>query len=264
MTLTRELLLRTLRAALEPLPYVHALWEGGAAAFGRVDAWSDLDLQVDADDEHAEAALLAAERALSGLAPISLKHRLPEPTWHGHVQAFYRLAGASEFLLIDLVVLRHSNPRKFLEAEIHGQAVVHFDKSGVVVAPPFDRTKFLSELERRVAALRETVPLFAPFMQKELNRGNAIEALAFYQGLTLRPLVEALRLRHCPVRYNFHTRYVYYDLPAQVVRRLEPFFFVADTTALRARHAEALTWCTEVLTALTPAVLAEALGGEMP
>jgi hypothetical protein len=108
------------------------------------------------------------------------------------------------------------------------------------------------------------VPLFAPFMQKELNRGNAIEALAFYQGLTLRPLVEALRLRYCPTRYNFHSRYLYYDLPPEVARRLEPFFFVADTAALRARHAEALAWCAEALDALTPAMLAAALDAEGP
>ena len=36
-TLTRSSTLTALRAALEPLLCVHAMWEGGAAAFGRVD-----------------------------------------------------------------------------------------------------------------------------------------------------------------------------------------------------------------------------------
>jgi hypothetical protein len=27
----------------EPLPYVHTIWESGAAAFGREDEWSDGD-----------------------------------------------------------------------------------------------------------------------------------------------------------------------------------------------------------------------------
>jgi hypothetical protein len=36
-TLTHSSILTTLRAALKPLPYVHAMWEGGAAAFGRMD-----------------------------------------------------------------------------------------------------------------------------------------------------------------------------------------------------------------------------------
>ncbi|MBF8284247.1 MAG: Nucleotidyltransferase protein, partial [Anaerolineales bacterium] len=43
LPITRSSILTALRAALEPLPYVHAIWEGGAAAFGRVDEWSDCD-----------------------------------------------------------------------------------------------------------------------------------------------------------------------------------------------------------------------------
>ena len=259
--ITRELILQTLRAAVEPLAYVQAMWEGGAAAFGRVDAWSDIDLQLDVDDEHSAAAAEAAEQALAGLAPLALKYVLPQPAWHGHWQSFYRLAGASEFLLVDLVVIRHSNPRKFLEADIHGPAVVHFDKTGVVAAAaPLDKAALLGQLQGRAAELRTTLELFRPFMAKELHRGNAIEAFSFYQALTLRPLVEALRLRHCPARYNFHTRYVYYDLPSEVARRLEPFFFIADTRALAARHAEALAWCTATLDEVTPAALARGLG----
>ena len=36
--------------------------------------------------------------------------------------------------------------------------------------------------------------------------------------------VELLRIVHCPQRYNFHTRYVYYELPADIVRRLEALY----------------------------------------
>jgi hypothetical protein len=43
LPITREVMLTTLRAALVPLPYVHAIWESGAAASGRVDEWSDGD-----------------------------------------------------------------------------------------------------------------------------------------------------------------------------------------------------------------------------
>ena len=39
-----------LRTALEPLPGALALWQGGSAAFGRADAWSDLDLYVLAEE----------------------------------------------------------------------------------------------------------------------------------------------------------------------------------------------------------------------
>ena len=146
--LTRAEILVTLRAALEPLPYTHALWEGGAAAFGRVDDWSDIDLQVDADDS------------------LTLK---------------------------------------------------------------------------------------------ELNRRNDIEALAFYHAFTLRPLVEALRIKHSPTRHNFHTRYVYYDLPPEVVRKLEPLFFVANADELGAKRALAEAFFTETLETLDLSEVAKAL-----
>jgi hypothetical protein len=44
LEITHQDILTGLRQALEPLPYVNAMWEGGAAAFHRVDEWSDIDL----------------------------------------------------------------------------------------------------------------------------------------------------------------------------------------------------------------------------
>ena len=49
--LTRERVIQTLVVALKPLDYVHAFWEGGAAALNRIDEWSDIDLYLDVDDD---------------------------------------------------------------------------------------------------------------------------------------------------------------------------------------------------------------------
>ncbi len=45
----REPILAALTAVLEPLPYVHAFYEGGALAWGRIDVWTDLDLYAVVD-----------------------------------------------------------------------------------------------------------------------------------------------------------------------------------------------------------------------
>lgn len=245
--LSRTALLSALQAAVEPLPYAHALWQGGAAAFNRVDEWSDIDLQIDVDDDRVADALAVVEQTLAALSPIALRYELPQPAWHGHLQVFYTFTEASEFLMLDLVIIQHSHANKFLEREIHGEAVVHFDKSGVVNPPPLDRAGWQTKMKERRAALRVTFPLFQPLVTKELHRRNALEALAFYQAMTLRPLVELLRIRHCPARYNFHTRYTQYDLPAEINRRLEPLFFPRDLEDIRAKHAEAAQWASELL-----------------
>jgi hypothetical protein len=232
---------------MEPLDAVQAMWQGGAAAFNRVDEWSDIDLQLDVDDEMVEQTFKVVESALESIAPIQFRFRLPEPTWHGHSQCFYRLQGASEFLMIDLVVIRHSNQNKFLQPEIHGTPVVGFDKNNVVQWEPLDLSALDERLQKRLAMLQVNLELFHSTVLKELNRGNTIEALAFYQGIILRQLVEVLRIRYEPARSQFHARYIHYDLPKNIIARLEPLFFICSADDLRAKFSETEQWLREEL-----------------
>jgi len=246
----RDEVLSALRAALEPLDHVQAMWEAGAIAFDRVDDWSDIDLQVASDDERVEDVFKIVEDTLHGLSPIDLRYRLPEPTWHGHSQAFYRLERASPFLMVDFVVMKASAEDKFLQPEVHGRPFVYFDKSGVVRFDPFDAEAMATTLRGRVGELSVLFDLFRVLTEKELNRENIIEAAAFYQSYTLRPLVEALRILHDPTRSTFHTRYVHYDFPEEDVRRLVELFFVADAGELTAKRERAERWFHEVLGAI--------------
>jgi CheY-like chemotaxis protein len=245
--LTKNEITLALSEALEPLDYTHALWEGGAAAFERVDEWSDLDLLLDVEDEHVNDALQAIEKTLQELSPIELKYEVPQPAWHGHAQVFYRLQNTSKYLLLDIAVIKNSNPNKFLQPELHGRAVVHFDKSDVVKAPPLDRKELAARLKDRLAALKVTFELFQILTLKELNRGNLIEALNFYHNFTLKPLVEVLRIPNEPTRHGFYTRYIYYDLPPETIRKLEQLFFVTDGDDLLAKRQEAEEWFYDTL-----------------
>jgi len=244
--LSRERILASLRAAFEPLPYVYAMWEGGAASFDRVDEWSDIDLQVDVEDERVDEVMALGGQVLAELSPIELQYAVPQPSWHGHAQTFFWLRDAGPYLLVDFVVMKHSNPVKFLEHEIHGNRVVHFDKLGVTDVAPLDAAEFSAQIRRRWEILRVNFPLFQSLTLKEIKRGNAIEAHAFYQGFTLRPLLEALRMELTPYHYNFHTRYVYYELPPEIVRRLESFFFVASLDDLAEKRRQAEEWFSEI------------------
>lgn len=248
--LTREVILSALRQALEPLDYVNAMWEGGAASFSRVDEWSDIDLQMDVADDHVDDVVRIAEAAMNQLSGIELKFEIPQPSWHGHYQAFYRLNNASPFLLIDFVVIKNSNPNKFLQPEIHNQPVVHFDKNGTVKWQPLERASFIERLRARAEFLRISFDIFQILTVKEINRGNSIEAMAFYHTYTLRPLVEALRLRYTPTRHNFHARYIQYEFPAEDTRRIEALFYPRDLDDLRAKRDEAERWFNEAIAAV--------------
>lgn len=81
--------------------------------------------------------------------------------------------------------------------------------------------------------------MFNIFVQKEINRKNHVEALELYRGLTLAALVEALRMKHNPLHYDFRTRYMCYGLPSEMVSRLERLYFVKDENDLQKKHREA-------------------------
>lgn len=246
----RETIILTIRSALEPREDVLALWEAGAAAFDRVDIWSDIDLVLVVDDTSSEDWFHLIEETLQRLAPIELKYILPQPTWHGHAQAFYRLADTSIYSMIDLVIMSASATNRFLEREVHGEPRVYFDKNGQAAPTFLDWETHWHTLRERLNHVLTIFELFQPLTLKELNRHNAIEAMAFYQAYTLRPLVEALRIRYCPQRYQFNTRYVHYDLPENVLEKLVNLYYVQDENQLRESHTEAVDWFHDTVKSL--------------
>jgi hypothetical protein len=241
-TIDRQTIIHALSDAYFRMPFIHALWEGGSAAFNRVDEFSDLDLHAIIDDEHIREVFELTETTLAGLSPITLKYEVPEPTWHGHSQTFYRLRDTSKYFMVDLALMKLSNPNRFLEPEMHGQARVLFDKSGLVVPPVFDWERLEKSLRERLAHLRTFFDLFEVVVEKEILRSNPLDAQAFYQRFTIQPLVEVLRMKYDPPRYQFHMRYLYYDLPQPVAHALEELVFPVDLLDLAQKRQRALAW----------------------
>lgn len=247
MELTRETIVRALNEALAPLDYIKALYEGGAIAFNRIDEWSDLDLYVVVDDDKVNDAFVIIEKSLESLSRITQKYEQQNLEWPGISQAFYRLEDTSEYLLIDLVVIKLSSPEKFLQSEIHGNVLFHFNKSNVVNALPFDEATLVTKIQRRLETLRARYSMFNNFVQKEINRGNKLEAIDLYHNLTLAMLVDVLRLKHNPFHWDFRMHYIQYELPPEVVERLEHLYFVRDDVDLKSKYDEATRWLCELL-----------------
>jgi hypothetical protein len=226
------------------------MWQAGSIAFDRSDRWSDVDIYIVVDDPMVEAVFNRIEKIVVSLSGYDRKYRLPEPTWHGHSQVFYRLKKASPFLFLDIAVMRRSSKDKFLQYRIHGTPVVHFDKAGIIRDDPVDAAALLARLKERLKAMKETFKLFEVLTLKELNRGFDIIALNFYQSSVIRPLIEVLRIKYSPYHYNFHTAYLYYDLPQKTVARLRRLCFVKDGRELRKRHREAVAWFYRLLNSI--------------
>lgn len=231
--------------ALKPLDYIHAVWEGGAASWSRIDEWSDIDLYVVCDDERVEDTLRAMEEAIGAVDEIDLRFRMPEPAWHGHSQVFWRLKNASPYLFLDIAVMKKSSRDKFLQYQIHGAPLVHFDKSGIARDDPIDTDAYAGQLADRLEMLKAQFEMFQVLVLKEINRRNGMEALSYYVSCTFRPLVEVLRMKYTPLHYRFFTTYIYHELPPEVCERLDRLYFVRDAAALKNCREEAEQWFWE-------------------
>lgn len=232
---------------LEQMENVLALWEAGSRATGRADDMSDLDLQVLVTDGTVSETVQRLEAVLNELGPVNLRYEVPQPSWHGAWQAFYRLDGVSPLLMVDLVIIEEKNPNRFLEPEIHGRPVVYLDRQGVITQAPTDSAAFAERLRKRLPQLEVPAELFHPFVEKELIRGRAVDGLSFYQGLVLTRLVEALRMRYAPWRYNFGQRYLQYDLPPAIYEQVRELAYVASPDELPAKVQRAMALLRQTL-----------------
>ncbi|TLZ53421.1 MAG: hypothetical protein E6K18_00010 [Methanobacteriota archaeon] len=248
-TLDRDTIVHALRTALEPLPYVEALVEGGAAAWHRIDAWSDIDLNVFIEPGKFEETFRAVEDELPRLSPIDhafVAHGPANPGEGGMQQKFYRLKDAGPFLQVDLAVIPSTATEKFLEPELHGENVVYFDKTGVTNATPLNRAEFDRKMKERLVRLRGVTEMFHVFVEKEANRRNWIEAMDNYRAYVAGPLLELLRMKYGPLHHTFRSRYVHYELPPDVVARYQRLVFVKDGQDLLEKYPEALKWFHEI------------------
>ena len=114
-------------------------------------------------------------------------------------------------------------------------------------------------LERR-DRLGMRIALFGPFVSKELRRGNSLGALEAYQRIILDSLIQVLRMRYHPAHYGFGVRYVPFELPPEVVRKLEALSFVRSSEELPELSRKAVAWFRETLPAVTEPKVRAKLG----
>lgn len=249
LKIDRETIINKILTTLRPLNFAYALWEGGAVAYNRVDEWSDINLRVVVKDDYVEEIFNALESAMKTLSAIEYKYSLPKPTWHGHAQAFYQIANSSQYLIINCLVIKHSSSNKFLEAEVHGNVIVYFDK--IFLSPQnTDSIGFLKKIQQRVKDIENRVQLTEVLINKELNRKNYIEAYDNYYRSLLDLLVEILRIRYSPYHYNFKATNISYDLPIGIVKSLKKLYFVKDEKQLEVSFKEAINWLKNELSTL--------------
>jgi hypothetical protein len=248
-TVGRDEILSTLTTALEPLDYINAMWEAGAISWGRLDKWSDIDMQLDVNDDRVKDAVRSVEKALRSLSPIQKRYEVLNAS-HGHWQCFYKLERSTDFLLLDLCIMKHSAKDKFLERERHGEPVFYFNKRNTIKTKGLNKKVYVNALGSRLERIKARLNLFDCFVEKELQRGNHLEALEIYRSVVLGSLIEVLRMKYHPLHHDFGTRYLHYELPPGVIKKLKALMYLKDEHDLRKKHKAALRWFYEIVSGL--------------
>jgi len=244
--LLRDRICKAVTEALRPFPDVFAGWEGGSAAFGAVDAYSDIDLEyLVADDASFELLYASAERAIETVSPITASH-IPLKG------RYYKLQDGGDFLLVDLIFFRAGDSDHQLNVERHGDMVPLFDKGDWLRPRPLDEGALAIKRETRYRELQTWFPMSQVFVRKAILRGQHVEAVNAFWACTLKPLAELLRMRYCPVRWDFGVRYLDRDLPPAMYDQVRDLALVRDLEDLQEKWARATAWGTELLGELEP------------
>lgn len=234
MESTRDKIVNALIKLYEPIENVYAVWENGSIAFNRIDDYSDIDLAVECEKEIIPSLIEKTEKVLEEIIGVDYKYVIKNNFFAGMEQVFYRFKNTSPFLLLDIGFLRHNEPKEsFIQPEIHGEVKVHFDKIGITETKGLEKGEWDKKMAERVKALAERYEIFKIMPLKEIPRDNYVDSYAFYFSFYLNTLVELLRIKHKPFRYNFGLRYLKFDLPENEYKELEPLVFVKDENDLK-------------------------------
>ncbi|MBY0472195.1 nucleotidyltransferase domain-containing protein [bacterium] len=155
-----------------------AAWEGGSAANGTSDAYSDIDLVV-VGKNSVEAIFEVIEVALGHVSPISHKYEEPKCFWPGCYQRVYFLEGAPKHFFVDIAVFLETSTQvlsEFMQPERHGNPVVHFDKVGLVKPRSSDPVALKSQHFKRIEEIEAAYPIFKLEVLKALDREHSIDA----------------------------------------------------------------------------------------
>lgn len=235
-----QAILNALIETLEPLPYVNALWLGGSAAWKRNDAYSDIDLMIDADDAQVDETMRVVTELLESRFGIEAKYDVQPQPMPGLTQTFFKLKNSSRFMLIDCCILKNSAEGKLLETEIHGEPQVLFDKKNIVQPISINKEEHLQKVQAKLPIMKARFDIFQVFIEKELMRENYLDAFAYYLGFTLQPLVELLRIKHAPQFSGFGIRYLPIHLPKELAAQVEQLYFVKDGEELKQKWKKAV------------------------
>ncbi len=226
----RKTVLRVIFDEIEPLPAILAAWEGGSAANGTGDQYSDIDLCLLVTSP-LRPVLDRIETALEKLRVSHTWQPIKSFWGEGMMQRVIVLKDSPKHFSVDVTLFDFAHPqllKDFLEVERHGQPHIYFDKTNLIKPGHTDSLALFKRQQARAEELNQGFPIFKTLALKEIDRGQAIDAISFYQSGLLRPFVEVLGMVHRPFKFDFGMRYIHKSFPKEAQELIEDLSYVSS------------------------------------
>ncbi|UCC16185.1 MAG: hypothetical protein JSU58_07370 [Dehalococcoidales bacterium] len=238
MKIDRVRIIKAIESGLKDNPAVFAFWLEGADSTDTVDLYSDIDVWLDVRDREEQAIFDEVERILAEVARIDFIYE----SEHSHPkirQKAIHLKGTSEYLLIDVCIQSHSRDYEFIRG-IGDDPLVIFNKGGIRFrdANEAELTQLLTD---RIHHIKNIFTQQFRVLSK-IERSEFLEAWMYYSKWTLQPLVELLRIKYSPHKYDHYFKHIRRDLPGEVVSQLEDLVIVSNIKDIR----QGITKTTEI------------------
>ncbi|MDP2172972.1 MAG: nucleotidyltransferase domain-containing protein [Candidatus Cloacimonadaceae bacterium] len=219
---------------------VIAAWEGGSAATGSADQYSDLDLIIITEGIEADAMFEELKSLLKRVFGIVRQFRMPEPCWHGMSQCFYLLRDTPDFFYCDLTIADKNTPDKFTEPDRHGKVIVWFDQGGVYSASESPASDVQRRARRLFHTATDTDFLTIIELHKAIARRHWIDSLMNYIQFINRNLVILLNLKYRVAKADFGIGHAQRDYPTEVFEMLEKLLRVCTIEDISQKSSAAI------------------------
>ncbi len=243
----REIFRQRIMNLFRDRDWMLGIWEGGSAATGFLDDLSDLDLGFVVEDERVEETFTLFEGLLAGHYGIKSRFRLPEPSWHGHSQCYYFVEKCPPLFYVDLLVEKKSAGDRLIEPDRHGKSLIWLNRENVLNPVETPAEEMLRKNKRFFQIQADTYPISRTETEKQLIRGNEIDAMLEYQGFIQRKLAALLNLKYRPAKYDFGIRYGDREYPPEVAERVRKLMYAGSMEEIPPLFREASAWAGELL-----------------
>lgn len=229
---TRESAVNVIKKKVLEMEKVTAAWEGGSVATGFDDDYSDLDLCMICKDEHKEEVLSEMVKFLENTFGQENMYRLPEPTYHGFSQVFFKTLNTPDLFYVDFAVMGESVEDKYIEENRHGIGHVWVDKYKLDPSPrSHDKIKEVAKNLYNSTIEKDFILILE--LKKQIQRQIFSEAFPLYMSFIARCIVPLMNIKYRPAKADFGMRYIYRDYPKDRYQFIENALRVNDIESLK-------------------------------